>query len=247
MVSPADLERAICPETVLVTVMHANNEVGTIQPIAELSAIAHKHGIPFHTDAAQSVGKVGTRVDELGVDLLSVAGHKLYAPKGVGALYVREGTGLHNLMHGAGHEAGRRPGTENLLGIAGLGAACRLAAAELDHRAEHCRGLRERLWAALRSRIPSVQLNGHPEKRLPNTLSVAFPGVDARDLLARLPQLAASPGSACHSGEAEPSAVLAAMGVERGLALGTVRFSTGRETTADDVDQAAVLVADALA
>jgi len=246
MVDPADLERAIRPETVLVTVMHANNEVGTIQPIVELSTVARRHGIPFHTDAAQSVGKVPARVDELGVDLLSVAGHKLYAPKGVGALYVRQGTTLRNLMLGAGHEAGRRPGTENLIGIAGLGAACRLAAAELGHRADHCRQLRDRLWEALRSRVPGIVLNGHPEQRLPNTLSVAFPGVDARDLLARLPQLAASPGSACHSGESEPSAVLAAMGVERSLALGTVRFSTGHETTEADVDRAADLVAAAL-
>ncbi len=247
MVDPSDLEQAIRLETVLVTVMHANNEVGTIQPIAELASIAHKQGILFHTDAAQSVGKVGARVDELGVDLLSVAGHKLYAPKGVGALYIRKGTLLRNLMVGAGHEAGRRPGTENLIGIAGLGAACRMAAAELDHRAEHCRELRDRLWEALHSRIPGIVLNGHPDQRLPNTLSVAFPGADARDLLARLPELAASPGSACHSGETEPSAVLAAMGVDRELALGTVRFSTGRETTGDDIQRAAELVASALA
>lgn len=247
MVDPSDLEQAIRLETVLVTVMHANNEVGTIQPIAELASIAHKQGILFHTDAAQSVGKVGARVDELGVDLLSVAGHKLYAPKGVGALYIRKGTLLRNLMVGAGHEAGRRPGTENLIGIAGLGAACRMAAAELDHRAEHCRELRDRLWEALHSRIPGIVLNGHPDQRLPNTLSVAFPGADARDLLARLPELAASPGSACHSGETEPSAVLAAMGVDRELALGTVRFSTGRETTGDDIQRAAELVVNALA
>jgi cysteine desulfurase len=246
LVDTGDLERAIRPETVLVTVMHANNEVGTIQPIAELAAMARAHGIPFHTDAAQSVGKVGTWVGELGVDLLSVAGHKLYAPKGVGALYVRKGTSLVNLMHGAGHEAGRRPGTENLIGIAGLGAACRLAAAELDHRAGHCRQLRDRLWEELRSRVPGIVLNGHPDQRLPNTLSVAFPGADARDLLARLPGLAASPGSACHSGETEPSAVLAAMGVDRELALGTVRFSTGRETTGDDIHRAAEQVATAL-
>lgn len=246
MVDPAELEQAIRPETVLVTVMHANNEVGTIQPIAELAAVTRKHGIPFHTDAAQSVGKVGTRVDELGVDLLSVAGHKLYAPKGVGVLYIRQGTAIENLMLGAGHEAGRRPGTENLIGIAGLGAACRLAAAELDTRADHCRQLRDRLWEALRSRVPNIHLNGHPDQRLPNTLSVAFPGTDARDLLARLPDLAASPGSACHSGEAEPSAVLAAMGVDRDLALGTVRFSTGCETTETDVDRAAEQVTVAL-
>jgi len=246
MVDPAELERAMRPETVLVTVMHANNEVGTIQPIAELAAVARERAVIFHTDAAQSVGKVPARVDELGVDLLSVAGHKLYAPKGVGALYVRAGTPLHNLMVGAGHEAGRRPGTENLLGIAGLGAACRLAAAELEERAAHCREMRDRLWEALRDRVPGIVLNGHQDRRLPNTLSVAIPGADARDLLARLPGLAASPGSACHSGEAEPSAVLAAMGVERGLALGTVRFSTGSGTTAEDVDLAAELVAGVL-
>ncbi len=246
MVDPADLERAIRPETVLVSIMHANNEVGTIQPIARLSAIAREQGILFHTDAAQSVGKLATGVDDLGVDLLSVAGHKLYAPKGVGALYVRRGTSLLNLMRGAGHEAGRRPGTENLIGIAGLGAACRLAADELELRAAHCLDMRDRLWDRLDSRIPGIRLNGHPEQRLPNTLSVAIPGVDARVLLARLPLLAASPGSACHSGEAEPSSVLAAMGVERSLALGTIRFSTGSGTTPEDVDRAAEMLVSSL-
>lgn len=235
LIDPDDLRRAITADTILISIMHANNEVGTIQPIAACAAIAREHGIPFHTDAAQSVGKIPTCVDELGVDLLTIAGHKLYAPKGIGALYVREGKTLEPLIHGAGHERGRRAGTESALLAAALGQACVLAADLAAMR--RVKALRDRLWAGIEARFGSgVALNGHPERRLPNTLNVSFIGRIGAEVLAALEGVAASTGSACHAGTVELSPVLAAMGVPLHAGMGAVRFSLGRETTADDID-----------
>ncbi len=238
MVDPEAVERAIQPGTILITIMHANNEVGTIQPIAEIAQIARAHHILFHSDAAQSVGKIPTRVEEMGVDLLSVAGHKLYAPKGIGALYIRRGIQLQPFILGAGHESGRRAGTENVLEIVGLGKACEIAARDLEKNQKHYRALRDRLWNGLKQALPELVLNGHPEHRLPNTLSVAFPGIDANTLLDELTEVAASPGAACHTDVAEPSAVLVAMKVPLENALGTIRFSTGKLNDESQIDQA---------
>ena len=234
-IDPEDLRRAITPDTVLVSVMHANNEVGTVMPVEECAAIAREHGVPFHTDAAQSAGKIPTRVDELDVDLLSIAGHKIHAPKGVGALYIRAGAGIEPLVHGAGHENGRRAGTESALLAAALGEACRLAS---DRTAmERVERLRDRFWSALRQRFGDrVVLNGHPEARLPNTLNVSFVGREGAEVLARLEGVAASTGSACHAGRVELSPVLAAMRVPEHVGMGAVRFSLGRATTGEEID-----------
>ena len=234
-VDPEDVRRAITPRTILISVMHANNEVGTIQPIEEIGVIANEHGIRFHTDAAQSVGKTPMRVADLGVDLLTIAGHKLYAPKGVGALYVRNGVDLEPLMHGAGHESGRRAGTESALLTVGLGAACELV--QDLALMERVRALRDRFWHALQDRFGDrVVLNGHPERRLPNTLNVSFVGVIGTDVLASLDGVAASTGSACHAGRVELSPVLTAMGVSEKVGMGAVRFSLGRQTTVAEID-----------
>ena len=249
LVDPADLERAITPGTLLVTVMQANNEVGTIQPIAELAEIAHHHGALMHTDAAQAVGKIPVNVDELGVDLLSVAGHKLYAPKGIGALYARTGVRLAPLMHGAGHEGGRRPGTENVLEIVGLGKACEVAGRDLEQNMAHFGAMRDRLYQGLARELgeQAVKLNGHPEKRLPNTLSLSFRGVEANTLLSEIgEEVAASAGAACHADEVDVSAVLEAMQVPVEWAMGTVRFSVGRGTTSGEIDRAVETVAGAV-
>lgn len=244
-VDPDDLQRAITRDTILVSLMHANNEVGTIQPIEACARIARAHGVSFHTDAAQSVGKIPTRVDELGVDLLSIAGHKVYAPKGVGAFYVRAGVKVESLIHGAAHESGRRAGTESAMLAAGLGAACALAEdLSWTHRA---RALTGRLWASLRERLGDrVALNGHPEYRLPNTLNVSFVGCRGADILASLDGVAASTGSACHSGRIELSPVLRAMGVPESLGAGAVRFSLGRGTTREEIDETTERIAVAL-
>jgi cysteine desulfurase len=226
--------------------MHANNETGTIQPIAQLARIAGERGVLFHTDAAQSIGKIPARVDELGVDLLSLAGHKLYAPKGIGVLYVRKGIELTPLLHGASHESGHRAGTENVPEIAGLGKACEMAARELDHRNEHLRSMRDRLHAAILKEVPDVRLNGHETHRLPNTLSLSFPGLNSPQLIDSLKDLAVSAGSACHARGVEASHVLSAMGVPLEAALGTIRFSTGHFTTAEEVDRAAEKVCNAV-
>jgi len=231
-----DLSQAITADTILISIMHANNEVGTLQPIADCAQIARKHGIPFHTDAAQSVGKVSARVDELGVDFLTIAGHKLYAPKGIGALYIREGTALEPLIHGAGHELGRRAGTESALLTAALGEACKLAR-DLSGMAR-IGALRDRLWTALQESCGDrVVLNGHAEERLPNTLNISFVGHLGQELLAQLPELAASTGSACHSGRVELSPVLRAMGVSSEVGAGAVRFSLGRATTTEEIEE----------
>jgi cysteine desulfurase len=233
-VDPDDLRRAIRPTTTLISIMHANNEVGTIQPLEACAAIAREHAIPLHTDAAQSVGKIATRVADLGVQLLSIAGHKIYAPKGVGALYVRGGLELEPLIHGAGHESGRRAGTESAVLCAGLGAACVLAQ-ETEPRVR-MRELRDDFWRRLQEWFGErVVLNGHPEHRLPNTLNVSFVGQVGSDLLARMPALAASTGSACHAGSITLSPVLAAMGVAPEIGVGAVRFSLGRATTSEDI------------
>lgn len=244
LVSPDDVAQAIRPDTILITVMHTNNEVGTVQPLAAISEIARARDIPLHTDAAQSVGKIPTRVDELGVDLLTVAAHKLYGPKGVGALYVRSGLTLEPLIHGAGHEGGRRAGTENVAGMVGLGAACQIAEETLAAEMARLQELRDRLYQELRQEVGGVHLNGHPSRRLPNTLNASFAGVDSTTLLASVPGVAASTGAACHAGHTEPSSVLLAMQVPEELALGAVRFSLGRWTTAEDVEQAVALLAE---
>ncbi len=234
-VDPEAVRRALTPRTILVTVMHANNEVGTVQPIAEIAAIARAAGVLVHTDAAQSVGKISTRVDDLGVDLLSVAGHKLYAPKGVGALYVRRGTRIASLIHGADHEGGRRAGTESVLLDVGLGAACAVAAKWIGMPAT--RVLRDRFERELKAAFgDKLSVNGEGADRLPNTASVNFAGHIGADILARLSGVAASTGSACHAGSVELSAVLAAMGVPPQEGMGAVRFSLGRTTTWEELD-----------
>ncbi len=236
-VDPESVRKAITPRTILITIMHANNETGTIQPIWEISRIAREAGIPFHTDAAQSVGKIGTKADELGVDLLSVAGHKLYAPKGIGALYVRKGTSLGSFMHGAGHEGGRRAGTENVLLDVGLGKACELAAGRIGMPG--VKALRDLFWRELKDWLgDKVVLNGHPEERLPNTLNVSFVGRSGGDILARLDGIAASTGSACHDGQVNLSPVLKAMGVPPEAGMGAIRFSLGRMTTEAEIREA---------
>jgi len=234
-VDPQEVRKAITPKTILITVMHANNEVGTIQPIKEISSIAMEHGIILHTDAAQSVGKIDTKVDDLGVDLLSLAGHKLYAPKGVGALYIREGTPIEPLIHGAGHEFGRRAGTENALLTVGLGKACEIAKEYLE--GDRIRNLRDRFWDLLQENFgQEVVLNGHPIHHLPNTLNISFVGKVGAEILARLEGVAASTGSACHSGSIELSPVLRAMGVPPEFGMGAIRFSLGRTSTMQEIE-----------
>lgn len=235
LVDPSDVAAALRPDTILVSVMHANNEVGTIQPISEIAAICREAGVLSHSDAAQSVGKIPTRANDLGVDLLSIAGHKFYGPKGVGALYVRESVRLEPLMHGAGHEGGRRAGTENVLLNVGLGAAASLA--DDLGPASLMRDLRDRFWSLLRTEFGDrVVLNGHPEKRLPNTLNVAFLGSIGADVLAAMPEVAATTGSACHSGSVNMSPVLASMHTTDEVAAGTIRFSLGRATRWSDLE-----------
>ena len=244
-IDPDDLRAAITPATILVSIMHANNEVGTIQPVKACARIARERGVLFHTDAAQSVGKIPTRVDELGVDLLSVAGHKAYAPKGVGALYVRRGVALEPLIHGAGHEGGRRAGTESALLSTGLGKARELAR-DISGM-ERVKALRDRFWAALLERFGKrVVLNGHPEMRLPNTLNVSFVGRIGADVLAGLDGVAASTGSACHADRIELSPVLEAMGIPPEVGMGAVRFSLGRATTVQEIDDVIARLANLL-
>lgn len=236
-VNPGDVRKAITRRTILVSVMHANNEVGTIQPITEISRITRERGVLFHTDAAQSVGKIPANSAALGVDLLSVAGHKAYAPKGVGALYVRSGVQLEPLMHGAGHEAGRRAGTENVLLDVALGVAGELVAADLEARRPGLTQLRDYFQAGLQDLFgKELHLNGHPTERLPNTLNVSFAGRIGSEVLEALNGVAASTGSACHSGRREVSPVLQAMRVPENIALGAVRFSLGRDTTTEELD-----------
>ncbi|OCA81465.1 cysteine desulfurase NifS [Bacillus sp. FJAT-27225] len=235
-VSPEEIEKAITKDTILISVMHSNNETGTLQPIQEIGNLAERNGIAFHTDASQSVGKVPVNVNDLKIDMLTIAGHKLYAPKGIGALYIRKGIELEPLIHGAGHESGLRAGTENTLLAVGLGTACKIAGSYVGSR--ELKELTEYFWDRLKKQFGDlVQLNGHPEERLPNTLNVSFVKRIGQDLLDKIPQLAASTGSACHAGSIELSPVLKEMAVPEQVGMGAIRFSLGRHTTKDEIDQ----------
>ena len=242
LVDPATVAAAITSATSLITIMHANNETGAIQPVEEIAALARRHGITLHTDAAQSIGKIPADVRTLNVDLLSIAGHKLYAPKGIGALYIRAGVTLEKFMHGAGHESGFRAGTENVAQIVALGAACEMANADTDATYHHLRRMRDRLLEGLRSRLerrPGLRLNTPIQSALPNTLNLSFNGVRATDLMTRLEkEIACSAGSACHADSFSLSPVLSAMGIPEQDILGALRFSTGRMTTAAEIDTA---------
>ncbi len=239
---PDEVRRAVRRDTILITVMHANNETGTIEPLAEISSIARGRGVLFHTDAAQSVGKIETKVRDLGVDLLTIAGHKIYAPKGVGALYIRKGLKIEPFMHGGGQEMGLRSGTENVILNVGLGKACELILDNLYDDIPRLRHLRDRLHKQILSAIPEVVLNGHPENRLPNTLNLSFPGMIGEEILSHIPEICASTGAACHDRSLKLSHVLGAMGVTKELGMGTIRLSLGRPTTEAEVDEAAGLL-----
>jgi len=249
MVDPQDLISALRSDTILVSIMHANNEVGTIQPIQELTKITHQAGAVFHCDAAQSVGKIRVNVDELGVDLLSVAGHKLYAPKGVGALYIRTGIQIVKITQGAGHERNLRPGTENVLEIAGLGKAAEIVKQDLDVNFQHLKEMRDRLQRGIFANVEenSARVNGHPNLNLPNTLSISFRNQQANNLLSGISAMvAASAGAACHADQINISNVLAAMNVPVEWAMGTLRFSVGRETTLEEIDFATHVICQAV-
>ena len=247
LVAVADLEASVRDDTVLVSIMHANNEVGTIQPIPELAAVTTRRGILFHTDAAQTPGKIPTRVDDLGVGLLSLAGHKLYAPKGVGALFIRKGIQPAIFCHGAGQERGVRAGTENVLEIVGLGQACEIAGRDLAQNQAHMAEMRDLLEAGLKAELADLRVNGHPRRRLPNTTSISFLGVEANRLLEEIGlEVAASAGAACHADNVEVSHVLEAMGVPSEWAKGTLRFSTGRMTTREEIERTVAVTAAAV-
>ena len=246
-VDPDQVADAFTDQTILVSVMHANNEVGTLQPVAEIAAKARERGILSQSDCAQSAGKIPVTLDGLGVDMISVAGHKIYGPKGVGLLCLRRGLELPNLMFGAGHESGRRAGTENILEIVGFGVACELAAADLDHEAPRLTALRDRLQAELLAAFPEGRINGHPDLRLPNTLSFSVPDLTAASIIGNLPQVAVSAGAACHGdGGVTISHVLAAMGIPERMALGTIRISVGRMTTDQEVGEGAAAIIQAI-
>ncbi len=238
-VQVGDVEATLTDDTAIVTVMHANNETGVLQPIADIARVAHRVGALVHTDAAQSVGKVPVDVRALSVDLLSVAGHKLYAPKGIGALFIRRDTPLAPFVLGAGHERGIRPGTENVASIVGLGVACEIASRDMAAWTARVQQRRDELWRLLRTQIPGIALNGHEQERLPNTLNIRFPGVSGSALLAAAPGIAASTASACHDGQESASAVILAMGIPADEAVGSVRLTLGRSTTDEDIVRAA--------
>jgi len=239
LVDPDDMRKAITDKTILVSIMHANNEIGTLQPIAEIGAICRKRGVVFHTDAVQTVGHVPINVREMNVDLLSLSAHKLYGPKGVGALFVRKGVRISPLLHGGGHERGRRSGTENVPGIVGLGEAARLAAGDMEWEMNHNSGLRDRLIAGVLERIPACILTGHPVRRLPNSASFCVRYVEGESMLLNLDfeGIAASSGSACTSGSLEASHVLLAIGLPHDVAHGSLRLTVGRGNTKEEVDR----------
>jgi cysteine desulfurase len=238
LVDPDDVRRAITDETILISIMHANNEIGTIQPIAEIGKIARERAIYFHADAVQTVGHIPTRVDDLGVDLMSASAHKLYGPKGVGFIYIRKGTRIESLLHGGEQEKRRRASTQNVPGIVGLGKAIEIASRDMTDEMEKLIVLRDKLIGGICGRIESVHLNGDPGRRLPNNVSVCFDGVAGEALVLSLDMqgIACSAGSACTSTNIEPSHVLAAIGLERMMAHGSLRFSLGKQTTEEEVD-----------
>jgi len=242
LVDLEQLERLVDNSTILVSVMHANNETGTVQPIHEIAKISHRRGALFHTDAAQTIGKMKVDVKKMSIDLLSVAGHKFYAPKGVGALFVKDGTNIEPFLRGADHEHGLRPGTENTASIVGLGKAADIAMRTMSEYVPRMQSLRDRLHGLLLKSIAELKLNGHPKKRLQNTLNVSVPGIDSEALLSRIPELAASTGSACHANQREPSPVLTAMGVPEEVALGAVRLSLGKWSTEKDINRASRMI-----
>ena len=242
LVDPDDVRKAIRPETTLVSLMLANNETGTLLPIKEISTITREARVPFHTDAAQAVGKIPVSVDDLGVDFLSVAGHKLYGPKGIGALYVREGKPLTPLIHGGGQEGGRRSGTENTILGVGLGTACRVARLAVSEDYQNMKKMRDRLQALLFDRIEGLVLNGHPLQRLPNTLNISVPKLEGAKILEGLPELAASTGAACHDRSVKLSHVLAAMSVPPEIGMGALRFTVGRSNSPEQIEEAAGLI-----
>jgi cysteine desulfurase len=238
LVSPAELEKAITDKTILISTMYANNEIGTIEPIAELGAIARKHGIPFHTDAVQVIGNVPVDVRTQNIDLLSLSAHKFYGPKGIGALYIRKGTKIDNLIHGGGQERRRRAGTENIAGIVGLGKAIELATADIDGHNRKIRALRDRLITSILTKIPNSRLNGHPELRLPGNVNISFEFIEGESMLLWLDDegICASTGSACTSGSLEPSHVLLATGLPVEISHGSLRLTLGNINTDADVD-----------
>ncbi|MDA3898235.1 MAG: cysteine desulfurase family protein [Desulfobacteraceae bacterium] len=247
IVRVANVKKVICPETILISIMHANNETGAIQPVAEIGALAQAKEIIMHTDAAQSVGKIPTNVRELNVSLMTIAGHKVYAPKGIGALYIQKPLKLEPFCHGAGQEDGRRAGTENVVQIIGLGKACEIVHRDLEKNMAHMKHLRDRLHAGITLKIDRVRLNGHPELRLPNTLSLSFYGLEANRILEEIGlEVAASAGAACHSDTVEISHVLTAMDIPVDWAKGTVRFSIGKMTTEAEIDRAIDVVVTAV-
>jgi cysteine desulfurase len=238
-----DISASIRQNTILISIMHSNNETGVIQPVEQIGALARKHSIPFHSDAAQSVGKTVFSLKESSMDMATLVPHKFYGPKGIGALYIRTGCKISPLMFGAGHESGVRPGTENIPGIAGFAKACQLTMADLKLRISHTSKLTASLFGQLQSEIPDIVLNGHNNSRLPNTLNLCIPGISSDDLVNRLAnEVAISSGSACHSGKHIPSRVLKAMGLSDGEALSSVRLSVGKDNTADEVNKAAELI-----
>ena len=247
MVDPDDVRRALRPDTIAISIMHANSEVGTIQPVRAIGALAREAGVPFHVDAVQTFGKVEIDVDAMNIDALSFSGHKIYGPKGIAGLYIRRGTKMVSIQHGGEHERRRRAGTENVPGIVGLGAAVEVRARDMKAEAERVSALRDRMWEGIRARVPEVRLNGHPTERLPGTANICYRNVESESIVLALDLkgIAVSAGSACTAGSVEPSHVLVAMGVPLDWAMGAVRSSLGRSTTAEDVDYVVASVTEA--
>jgi len=243
MINISDLEASITDKTILISIMHSNNEVGTIQAIKEISKITHKHEIILHTDASQSIGKSIIDVKELDIDLLTIAGHKLYAPKGIGALYIRNNLILEKIIHGANHENDRRAGTENVLGIIGLGKACEIIKNNIDKHIRHLKELKDFLYSGLNDKLADIKINGHPQHCLPNTLSLSILGIESNVLLSEIEKfVSTSGGSACHSGNSKISGVLQAMNIPIEWAKGTIRLSVGRMTTEEEIERAIELI-----